>query len=115
VVIGLLQIIQTSQATTANYQIQKLEQQKLELGAQVQQLEAEVAGLSSITRIEAESNRMGLQKPQAVQAVEVNVPVEDASVNHLPTRFAPEVQAEPKASGGDSPWWRDLLRRLPFN
>jgi cell division protein FtsL len=115
VAIGLLQIVQTSRATTANFEIQKLEQQKLELGAQVRQLEAEVAGLSSLARIEAEAKRLGLQKPQAVQAVEVNVAAEEAPVNHLPTRFSPAEAEQPEDAGGDSTWWGDLLQLLPFH
>ena len=114
VIIGLLQIVQTSQATTRTFEIQKLEQEKLEVGAQVRQLEAEVAGLSSLARIEGEAKRLGLVKPQSVQAVEVNVPWAGAALDRLPTRFSPgEQQAE--ETGQDAPWWRDLLGLLPFN
>ena len=114
-VIGLLQIVQTSRATTANFEIQGLEQQKLELGAQVRQLEAEVAGLSSLSRIEGEAKRLGLVKPQTVQAVEVNVAAEEAPLNRLPTRFLPAEAEQLEDAGGDSSWWRDLLQVLPFN
>lgn len=114
VIIGLLQIVQTSQATTRTFAIQRLEQEKLEIGAQVRQLEAEVAGLSSIARIEGESKRLGLVKPESVQAVEVNVPEEDAGLNQLPTRYSAE-QQQTEETEQDAPWWRDLLGLLPFN
>ena len=115
VIIGLLQIIQTSQATTRTFEIQKLEQQKLELGAEVRDLEAQVAGLSSLPRIQAESQRLGLVRPQSVEAVEVNVLAPDESVDRLPSRFAPAGQPQPQEAKNDAPWWRDLIGSLPFN
>lgn len=114
-IIAVLQVVQTSQATTANFAIQDLAQQRLELQAQVRQLEAEVAGLSSLTRIEAEAKRLGLEQPQGTEAVEVNVAWAGASVDRLPTRYALEEQAPPVEEDADSPWWRDLLDHLPFN
>jgi cell division protein FtsL len=116
VAIGLLQIIQTSQATTASFEIQRLEQQKLELGAEVGQLEADVARLSSITRIEAEAKRLGLVRPASVQALEVNVPPpDDTALDQLPSRFAPDDGQQSEAADQDSSWWRDLIGLLPFN
>jgi len=114
VIIGLLQIVQTSQATTATFEIQRLEQEKLAVGAQVGQLEAEVASLSSLARIEGEAKRLGLVKPQSVQAVEVNVPVEEAGLDQLPTRYSAEEQ-QAEETKQDTALWRDLLGLLPFN
>ena len=114
VIIGLLQIIQTSQATTRTVEIHKLEQQKLQLGAEVRELEAQVAGLSSLPRIRGESQRLGLVRPQSIEAVEVNVGVPDEAVDRLPSRFeAGQVQLQ--EADEDSPWWRDLIGLLPFN
>lgn len=114
VIIGLLQIIQTSQATTRTFEIQKLEQQKLQLGAEVRELEAQVAGLSSLPRIRAESQRLGLVRPQSIEAVDVNVGVPDESVDRLPSRFAAGAVQFQEAET-DSPWWRDVIGLLPFN
>ena len=112
VIIGLLQVVQTSEATTKSFAIQRLEQDKLELDASVRELEADVAALSSLARIEQEARRLGLKPPEAREAVEVNVawPGADAP---LPTRFVPEDE-EVEPAGKGSPWWQDLLRLLPF-
>jgi cell division protein FtsL len=114
VLIALLQVVQTSQATTASFAIQRLEQQKLELGTEVRQLEAEVASLSSLSRIEREAQRLGLEAAQARESVEVNVAWTAADEGRLPTRFAPGEQEEAEMDGQGSSWWRDLLEPLPF-
>ena len=112
VVIGLLQIMQTSRATTANFRIQQLEQQKLELDASVRQVEADVASLSSLGRVQREAQRMGLVPPSSSTTVTVNAPPPQAPAGHLPSRFAPQPHIEKGQQG--SSWWQDLLKVLPF-
>ena len=115
-VLGLLQVVQTSDATTTNFAIQRLEQQKLEAQTEVHQLEAQVALLSSLARVEREaSERLGLEPPVAQQAVEVNVAWPAADQQRLPTRFVPAGEAGVEGDAGESPWWRDLLGLLSFN
>ncbi len=113
VIVGLLRVVQTSQATTAGFAVQALKQDKLELETALRQLEADVAMLSSLERIEQEARRLGLALPAAQASVRVNVasPVE----NTLPTRFAPAEDAEESAGSGATSWWRSLLKPLPFN
>lgn len=114
VIISLLQVIQTSEATTASFAIQRLEQRRLELEASVRGLEADVAALSSLDRIEREARRLGLQAPQAEETVEVNVPAPAMDENWLPSRFAPSEQPEEDGSSDGSAWWDDLLNLVPF-
>ena len=115
VIIGLLQVVQTSEATTRSFAIQRLEQRRLELEANVRELEADVASLSSLSRIEQETHRLGLTAPEAREAVEVNVAWPGAEAP-LPSRFAPQgADEEAEPAEKDSPWWRDLLRLLPFD
>ncbi len=116
VVIALLQVVQTSEATTTSFAIQELEQERLELETSVRQLEAEVAALSSLSRIEQETQRLGLVPPQARASMEVNVAWPGADEQQLPTRFAPpeEEQAESEGHPDASGWWQDLLKPLPF-
>jgi cell division protein FtsL len=112
VAIAILQLYQTSRATTANFQMQRLEQQKLELDASVRQLESEVSTLSSLTRIEQEANRLGLQPAAQRDTVQVNVPLPAQPVE-VPSRFAPKT--EDAGVGGDhASWWDRLRKRLPF-
>jgi cell division protein FtsL len=112
VAIAILQLYQTSRATTANFQMQRLEQQKLELDASVRQLESEVSVLSSLTRIEQEASRLGLQPAAQRDTVQVNVPLPAQPVE-VPSRFAPKT--EDAGVGGDhASWWDRLRKRLPF-
>lgn len=114
-IIALLQVIQTSEATTASFNIQRLEQRHLELRLSVEQLGAEVAGLSSLSRIEQEAKRLGLVAPKDQETVAVNVPWPGAEADQLPTRFAPAGQSgEERSSGDGSAWWQDPLGLLPF-
>lgn len=115
VAIGVVQLMLTSRATTASFKIQQLQQEKLELETSVRQLEADVAALSSLARIEQEARRLGLVPAERVEVVQVNVPPPLDEETGLPTRFLPE---EDRSAGvgeqGGSSWWRDLLKLLPF-
>ncbi len=111
-VIALLRVVQTSDAATTSFAIQKLEQEKLESQAVVHQLERENAKLQSLAHIEAEARALGLTAPQRRDAVQVNVPRRDADQPRLPTRYALDEEAEVEGQG--SSWWRDLLDLLPF-
>jgi cell division protein FtsL len=113
VIVALLRVVQTSQATTASFQIQDLEEQKLELETSVQELEAEIASLSSLARIEQEAERLGLGPPAARDGFEVNVAPPIAEGERLPSRFQPDEKA--RTDEGGSPWWQDLLGLLPFD
>lgn len=116
-IIALLQLSQRSEATTTSFAIQGLEQEKLELRTTVRQLEAEVAALSSLSRIEREAVRLGLEPPRARESIQVNVVWSAVDDGLLPTRFAPAGEAEAKEEGRSerSAWWQELLELLPFN
>ena len=112
VIVGLLRVVQTSQATTAGFAVQALQQDKLEVETALRQLEADVALLSSLERIEREALRLGLAPPSVQASVRVNVAL--PATNALPTRFAAE-EAEESTGSGATSWWRSLLKPLPFN
>jgi cell division protein FtsL len=113
VIISVVQIVQTSRATTANYDIQRLEQERLQLESSVRQMEADVASLSSLERVRREANGLGLAPPQKRYGVEVGLPW-PADEGEIPSRFqAGEGQRD--ADEGGSPWWRDALELLPFD
>ena len=112
VIISVIQIVQTSRATTANYGIQRLDQQRLQLESSVRQTEAEVASLSSLERVRQEANRLGLAPPQQRYGIEVGLPW-PADEGRIPSRFQPG-EEQRNADEGGSPWWRDALGLLPF-
>ena len=101
VIVGLLRVVQTSQATTAGFAVQALQQDKLEVETALRQLEADVGLLSSLERIEREALRLGLAPAAEQASVRVNVALPAA--NALPTRFAPEEDAEDGPHAGDEP------------
>ncbi len=115
VIVALLQVVQTSEATTASFAIQRLEQDKMRMTAGLRQLEAEIASLSSLSRIEHEAGRLGLEPAQARASVQVNAVWTSAEEGRLPSRFVPRERDEAEADGQGSPWWQDLLGLLPFN
>ena len=109
--IGLLQVVQTSNATTTGYNLNRLEQQRQDDQAQVHQLEAEVASLTSMDRIEAEARgRMGMVPAGNTINLEVHKPPPEQQL--IPRRFAPEPSSA--APAGES-WWQSLLQLLPFH
>lgn len=125
IVLGLLRVVQTSQATSASFAMQTLQQDKLELETGVRQLEAEVASLSSLERIEREAERLGLELPVSVSHTTVNAVWPAAADDLLPARFAPAAEedaamagaatAEANGSPDDAGWWQKLQKFLPFN
>lgn len=113
VVLAVLQLTETSDATTTNFAIQRLEEQKLQLQTEKRQLETEVATLSSLSRVEQEAReRLGLEPPRSRETIEVNASWPAQDQPRLPSRFAPDAAAD--ESGESSAWWRDLLKLLPF-
>ena len=108
----MLQVAQTSRATTASFAIQSLEQERIELDATVRALEADVAGFASLSYIQAEAARLGLVPAESREAVVVNVPWSGVSAQQLPTRFLPDEETSVDAPG--SSWWQGLLDYLPF-
>lgn len=112
ITVALLRVVQTSDVATTNFHIQQLEQERLEMRTRVGQVEAQIAALSSLSRIEREAReRLGLEPPAAQRTVAVNVPW-PAAEQQLPTRFAPDEDVAVDEQG--SAWWRDLLHLLPF-
>jgi len=108
---AMIQVVQSSDATTRGYQVQQLERRRLELEARVHEKEAEVAFLSSLDRVEREARtRLGMVPAEQRLYMQMSEPVPREQL--LPTRFLPPAEAAP--AGGGRPWWRRLLDRLPL-
>lgn len=108
--LGLLQVIQTSDATSTGYNIRRLEQERLDWSARVHRLEAEVASLTSLERMEREARgRLGMVPADKVLYLEVDVP--PPRQQPIPRRFSP---SETGAGSAGAPWWQALLKLLPF-
>lgn len=108
---ALLQVNQFSAVTGTGYEIEDLKRERAAKVAENHELEAEVAQLSSLARVEIEARtRLQMDKPKTVRHMQVNSEVPDHQT--LPTRFLPASPAD--ASGEDPPFWRRLMDLLPY-
>ena len=113
-IIAVVQVMQTSRATSASFKIEDLQQHKLELETSVSQLEVQVAGLSSLARIQQEAKRLGLGPPASREVVRVSVPGPSGDSAQIPARFLHPEPNDTKAGEQKSSWWDDALKHLPF-
>jgi hypothetical protein len=112
VALGLVRIIQSSEATTTNYSIQDLEQQQLEARTVNSELEGDIARLSSLDRIQREAERLGFVRPEDQDLVTVNAPPPELEI---PGPGSAGEREESTGEGADdSGWLDDALDLLPF-
>lgn len=108
--IAVLQVIQSSDFANTGQQIQKLEAERVDASAQVHQLEAEVAALSSLDRIERNArDRLGMVPARNITYLDVAVPAPDDPL--LPR---PILAARAPSPPPSRPLWQRLLHALPF-
>ncbi|HXF50584.1 MAG TPA: septum formation initiator family protein [Dehalococcoidia bacterium] len=114
VLASLWQVLQTSDATTTGFAIQRLERQREALQAEVHNLEADVAELSSLDRIDREAReRLGLVPPARTVYLKLDRPVPERQ--GIPTRYQPAPVDDVAPEPPREPWWRGALRALlPF-
>lgn len=108
---ALLQVNQFSAVTGTGYDIEQLKKERAAKQAESHALEAEVARLSSLARVEIEARtRLQMDKPKAVLNMQVNETVPDHQT--LPTRFLPPLSVS--GAEAEPPFWRRLLDLLPY-
>lgn len=108
--LALLQVIQTSDATSTGYSIRRLEQERQDWSANVHRLEAEVATLASLERVEREAkDRLGLVPAEKVIYLEAAVAPPHQQL--VPRRF---YASDSSAGETGTSWWQALLKLLPF-
>jgi hypothetical protein len=111
VVAAAFQVNQFSRLTSTGYEINGLNKQRSDREAANHALEAEVAQLSSLARVDWESRtRLHLEPAQQKLYLAVNHSVPDRQT--LPTRFLPPEPAQAGQAG--DPLWKRLLKSLPF-
>ena len=107
--ISLLQVVQSSGFAHTGQQLQRLETQRATLKAEVYDLEADVAALSSLDRTErAAKERLGMI--QARNITYMSVDVESPSGPLLPRPLV----APPTHYPQGEPWWQSLIKALPL-
>jgi cell division protein FtsL len=111
VVAAGFQVNQFSRLTSRSYAINTLNAQRAARQADNHQLEADVARLSSLARVDWEARtRLHMEPAQSRLYIDVNRPPPERE--SLPTRFLP-ADRSPGAQPSD-PFWKWVLRALPF-
>jgi cell division protein FtsL len=111
--IALVQVNEFSRLTSTGYQINELNAERSAREADNHALEAEVASLSSLARVDWEARtRLHMEPATRKLYIDVGAPAPDRET--LPTRFLPmeRADASPTPAAGTSLWKR-LLRLLP--
>ena len=108
-----MQVNQFSRATSTSYAIDALARERATKQAQNQELEAEVAQLASLSRVEQEARgRLGLVPAKRTIYLDVNQPA-PAGDDTVPARYeAPPAPVAPPAH--HTPLWKRPLKLIPF-
>ena len=110
-----LQVNQFSRVASTGYAINDLNRERAAKQAENHEIEAEVARLSSLARVDIEARvRLHMEPAQQKLYIDVNQPVPNRET--LPTRFIPaeKLATQPAPQTEHPPAWKRLLRRLPF-
>src|SRR3990172_8810972 len=108
---ALLSLVQSSDATSTNGNIQRLEQEKADWQARLHELELGGAGPGSLDRIEREAiQRLHMKAPEEMHYITVDVPAPEE--RRLPSRFLPP-QTKPEESGSSA--WDKLFGWFPLH
>ncbi len=112
--VALLQVNQFSRLASTGYQINDLNGQRAARQAENHDLEAEVASLSSLARVDWEA-RTRLKMEPAKQKLYIDVNHALPGRQSLPTRFLPQEKPAPPAPPAQhQPFWKRALKLLPF-
>ena len=107
---ALFQVNQFSHLTSTSYAIDALNRQRATKQAENHQLEAQIATLSSLARVEWVARTQDhLAPPESKLYIAINGPVPDRQT--LPTRFLP-AEHDVAASSG-TPLWKRILNLVP--
>jgi len=108
---ALLPVLQNSSVTSRGFDLQSIEQQKLAVLGEISLVESEVAGFTSLPRIERRAGEIGLISPFDLSYVSVDVA--GPAPAKIPAEYLPGPVAQ---ANGSAPWWRSLLDWLaPLN
>lgn len=108
-VIALLQVVQSSSFAHTGQQMQRLESERIALKAEVYDLEAQVAQLTSLDRTEQVAReKLGMIRARNVSYLSVGVDAPDGALLPRPL-VVPE-----EDEGFAEPWWESLYKALPL-
>lgn len=106
---AMLPVLQSSAATTRGFTAQEAQLREATLTGEIRQIEADVARLTSASRIERRAAEIGLGPGIAPRYVSVAEP--GPAPAKLPADY---LIIPPSPEDGAQSWWRSLLSRLPL-
>ena len=107
---GLLPLIQSSKVTSTSSNVYELEHARNNWQARLQELQADIASLGSLDRIEKEARgRLGMVSPTDTVYVVVDEPAPETQP--VPLRFLPSKTEQPHQ---EDSWWESILAHLPL-
>lgn len=106
---ALLPVLQNSLATSRGFDIQSADTRRAELDGELRLLEADVARLTSLSRIQRRANEIGLRP--ALDPIYVTVSEAGPAPAQVPAEFLPRPGGH--VAQPDS-WWRSLISWLPL-
>ncbi|MGE5597585.1 MAG: septum formation initiator family protein [Hyphomicrobiales bacterium] len=106
---AMLPVLQASTATTRGFEVQQLQAQQDQLNGDIRQLEAEVANLTSLPRIERRANELGLVPAEDPIYITVDEPGPGPA--KVPSEYLPGPIPQPEEP---APWWQSLFSWLPL-
>ena len=107
--LGLVQVLQTTQVAETGYEVRALEREQQNLNADIRLLEAQIASSSNLEQIQKDATtRLSMVRP--AQKVRVAESVPAPSIIPLPRRYVPaqEREAPPPVS-----WWERVMGIVP--
>lgn len=108
-ILGLLQVLQTSQVASAGFELRTLQAQRSQLESEIRLLEAEIAERARLTELHHEAiTRLGMIQPQKV----LRLSVHEAAPHGvpLPRRY---INSPSTIEQEQIAWWEPLLERIP--
>ena len=110
---ALLAVNQLSRTTKEGYAIDELQRQRALKQSENHALEADVARLTSLARIEIEARaRLGLTSPTRVEHIMTDQPAPE--MGGLLEEHTPAQGSDREEDEGDAPVWKRALKLLPF-
>lgn len=108
-VVGLVQVLQTTQVAATGYEVRALEREQENLDADIRLLEAQIAASSNLDRIQKDATtRLGMVR--AEQKIRVAQDVPAPAIVPLPRRYVPaQVHEDPPPVA----WWERVLGVIP--
>lgn len=108
-VVGLVQVLQTTQVAATGYEMRALERDAQNLDADIRLLEAQIATSSNLDQLQKDATgRLGMVRPQQQVRVAEDMPA--PAIIPLPRRYMPvfERQEPPGVA-----WWEHVLGVIP--